>query len=44
MRVDDRDSNSLSVCSHNGNYVVVKSLIVSMGQWEIEDQPFKKLS
>lgn len=33
----------LSVCGHNGSHNYLKTLQYGLGQWEIVEQPLKKL-
>jgi len=43
IKVDQRDNLSLSVCTHNGANNIVKSLRYALGQWEITEEPYKKI-
>lgn len=43
LKVDVRDNLSLSVCCNNGNNNLVRHLRYSSGQWEVTEEPFKKI-
>jgi hypothetical protein len=44
IKVDSRENMTLSICGFNGSYNYVKSLRYGLGQWEIDEQPYKKIS
>lgn len=43
FKVDNRDNATLSVCGHNGNTNYTKILRYGHGQWEIEEELFKRI-
>jgi hypothetical protein len=43
MRLDSRENLTLSICCNNGSMNYVKSLRYASGQWEMEEQIYKKL-
>lgn len=44
IKVDSRENMTLSLCGFNGNYNFVKYLRYGLGQWEIEECPYKRIS
>lgn len=43
IKVEIRDNLVLSVCGHNGSQNYLKLLQYSSGQWEITEQPVKRV-
>ena len=41
--MDSRENMTLSICGHNGSHNYLKFLRYGLGQWEVEEHPYKKI-